>query len=270
MFEFLHTFNPSPILVSIGPLHVYWYGLLMAIGSLLGLAAGYRLAPKIGLKKTDILDAAFYFAIGAVVGARIYYVIYAWELYRDNWLDIFKIWEGGLAVHGVMLGGFFAILQLCYKRRMAIGKMFDLVAIGLVTGQIVGRWGNYFNQEIFGQPTTLPWGIPIAMEKRPLEYVESQYFHPTCLYESLGNIVILGLLLLAFWLKIKKKIKLEFGFIFDLYLIGYSLLRMSLETLRIDYSPVIFGLRWPMIMSLLLLLFGIVLLVINKFRALKK
>ncbi len=261
MFNLLHTFIPSSIAFSLFGLNVYWYGLLMMLGGLLGLFIVWWQAPKIKLERAVVWDLAFYFAIGAVIGARIYYVIYAWPMYSSHPIDMLKVWEGGLAVHGVLLGGLIATFIYSKWKKIDWWSLVDLVAIGFVAGQVIGRWGNYFNQEIFGKPTDLPWGIPISLEKRPLGFENFDFFHPTFLYESLANLIIFGGLFLLWQLKIRNKIKLPTGFIFSMYLICYSILRIGLEFLRTDYSPVVLGLRWPIVMSGILFIMGIILII---------
>lgn len=274
MINFLHNYIPESVLFQIGPIKIHWYGFLMVLGGVLGLLLILKLINlysklKIedlklirNFQKKDLLDLIFWWVIGAIIFARIYYVIYAWDFYQDDWMEIFKIWHGGLAVHGVMLGGFLSTFLFCLKRKLKIWQVLDFVAIALVTGQIIGRWGNYFNQEIFGKPTDLAWGIPIEMIKRPVEFVNESFFHPTVLYESLGNIFILGILLLLFYLQFKKK-NFQWGMVFLSYLIWYSILRFLLEFLRIDYSPLIFGIRWAQVFSVFLVLVSLFFLFLN-------
>lgn len=260
MINFLHTFQPQPIIFKLGPFAVHWYGLLMIIGGLLGFSLMLWLVKKYKLDKRFFEDLLFWWVVGAIIGARIYYVIYAWEMYKSNWLDIFKIWEGGLAVHGIMLGGMITTFIYCRLKKKDFLLTADLVVTGLVAAQIIGRVGNYFNQEIFGRPTDLPWGIPIELAFRPEQFMNSSFFHPTFIYESLGNIVILIILLLIHKLRFKKKQFLP-GQIFLSYLILYSILRFSLEFLRTDYSPLVFGVRWAQLFSAgLILVFGALLI----------
>jgi phosphatidylglycerol:prolipoprotein diacylglycerol transferase len=259
MFNFLHTFNPQPILFELGSLKIHWYGFLMVIGGLVGLFVVLKLVKFYQVKKEVFFDLAFYWAIFGVVGGRIYYVLYSWSYYKNNLFDIFKIWEGGLAVHGVIIGAFCATYVYCRKRKLNFWLIADLAVVGLVIAQVIGRWGNYFNQEIFGRPTDLAWGIPIDVLKRPLEFLNYKYFHPTFLYESLFNLVIFGDLLSAHFLKIKKQPRfLIDGAIFLYYLIIYSVLRFCLEFLRIDSSPLIFGVRWAQIFSVVIIIGAIV------------
>jgi len=266
MFHFLHTFNPQPILFGLGALEVHWYGFLIAIGALLAFGIFYYLAQKYGLKKDDVYNLVFYLIIFGLIGDRLYYVIYAWGYYSQNLLDIFKVWEGGLAIHGAMIAGIIVILIYAKRHKLSPWLILDMLVVGLALAMAVGRWGNYFNQELFGWPTNLPWGIPISFEHRPPELMNSQYFHPTFLYESLWNLVIFGSLF--FWHKIRlakqisqrltslrpeiKKPDLNRGFgnIAIAYFILYSTGRFLNEFLRIDFSPYVFGLRWAQVASL--------------------
>jgi len=251
MINFLHNYLPESILFSIGPLAVHWYGFLMVVGGLLGLFLVLKLVKKYSLEKDFFLDLTFYWVIGAVLGARIYYVLYDWEYYKNNLLDTLKIWEGGLAIHGIILGGFITTIIYCKLKKQNFWLIADLLVVGLCSAQIIGRVGNYFNQEIFGKPTDLPWGIPIAEENRPAAYVVYEYFHPTFIYESMGNILITSFLLFLHYRRIKIK-KYLAGNIFLIYIMLYSCLRFSLEFLRIDYSPLVFGIRWAQLFSVIL------------------
>ncbi|KKR06780.1 MAG: Prolipoprotein diacylglyceryl transferase [Parcubacteria group bacterium GW2011_GWC2_39_14] len=234
----------------------------MIVGGLLGFSLILWLIKKYKLEKKFFEDLLFWWVVGAIIGARIYYVIYAWEMYKDNWLDVFKIWQGGLAVHGIMLGGLITTFIYCRLKKKEFLLTADLVVTGLVTAQIVGRIGNYFNQEIFGLPTNLSWGIPIDLSFRPEQFMNSSFFHPTFIYESLGNILILCLLLFLHLRRFKKK-EFQPGQIFFSYLILYSILRFSLELLRVDYSPIVFGVRWAQLLSGIIILTSIILISIR-------
>jgi phosphatidylglycerol:prolipoprotein diacylglycerol transferase len=265
MFNILHSYYPQSILLQLGPVSVHWYGFLMVVGGLIGYFLVLWLARFYQLEKKFFSDLLLYFVVGAVIGARIYYIIYAWEFYRHSWLDVLKIWEGGLAIHGIMLGGFLATLIYCRVKKRNFRLTADLVATGLVSAQIIGRVGNYFNQEIFGRPTELPWGIPIDFINRPAQFASFEFFHPTFLYESLGNLLILGILLLVHWRRIRTGRWLS-GSVFALYLTLYSVLRFGLEFLRTDNSPMLFGVRWAQIISVGIVIAAVSWLLTRKFR----
>jgi len=271
MFNWLQAFQPNPILFEAGPMKIHWYGFLMVLGGFLGLMIVLRLAKHYQIKKQFIYDLAFYWIIFGVLGGRIYYVIYAWAFYQYNWLEVFKIWQGGLAVHGVIIGGVLATLFISWRKKIKFWQLADISVVGLVLAQVIGRWGNYFNFEIFGKPTDLPWKMAVPFLRRPAEYIADKFFHPTFLYESLGNLVIFGLLIIMHWLIIKKKIKIPTGVVFFSYLILYSILRFNMEFLRIDYSPLVFNIRWAQIMSVMIIIGSIIgIMVLIKKNKLKK
>jgi len=253
--NFLHYFHPQPIILSIGPLTVRWYGLLIAIALLVCVLIAVRLAKTRGIEEGKMYDLALWSAIGGIIGARLYDVLFiAWDYYHNHLLDIFKIWQGGLAIHGAVIGGLIALLIAVRVKKISFWPLLDLFVV-LPLGQAIGRWGNYFNQELFGGPTSLPWGIPIDPANRPLQYLDRQYFHPTFLYESLLNLILFGVLLFAF----KKKAKT--GVIFCLYLIGYGFIRIFTEFIRIDETTLLFGIRLPQVFSGAVIVAALILLI---------
>jgi len=265
MFNFLHTFHPQSILFKLGPLEVHWYGFLMVVGGLVGLAVILALVKRTDPLKKSFQDLLLYFVVGAVTGARVYYVLYAWEMYRGNWFDVLKIWQGGLAIHGIMLGGFAATWLFCRIKKQRFWFIADFAVVGLAAAQAVGRAGNYFNQEIFGKPTSLPWGVPIDAVNRPAAFAAAEYFHPVFLYECLGNLAIAVILFLIMRWRLKEGDR-QTGNVFLLYLVLYSAQRFLLEFLRVDYSPLISGIRWAQAVSVALVIFALGLLLYRRRR----
>ncbi len=268
IINFLHTFNPESALVSFGPITIYWYGFFIVCAVLIALALTVRLSKKLGLNQEMIINLSFWLIIGAVLGARIYHVLVQLPFYLANPKEIMLIWHGGLAIHGAVLAGVFIVFYFARLRQLNFWKLGMAIVPGLALGQAIGRWGNYFNQELFGLPTSLPWGIPIDLAYRPAEHLNQPYFHPVFLYESLGNLLIF-IILFLFCLYITKKIKVEsFKTIYcSLGVIGYammySLLRFNLEFIRLDPTPKIFGLRFPQWVSLIIFIVGLVWLLLN-------
>jgi len=238
MINFLHTYLPDPIMLDFGLIEIHWYGFFIVLGGLLGTLALYYLVEKYKLDKKYLSDLIFYFIISALVGARLYYVIYAWEFYRTNLGEVFMVWHGGLAIHGAIIGGLVALYFFIRKNKQNFWLWSDIIVVGLLIGQIFGRWGNYFNQEIFGRPTDLSWGIPISLINRPIGFTDFNYFHPTFLYEIIGNIFILSILIFCHWLSLKGKIRLPHGLVVAIYLFTYSCLRFGLEFLRLNYLAI--------------------------------
>jgi phosphatidylglycerol:prolipoprotein diacylglycerol transferase len=269
MFNFLHTFQPQPILLEIGWLKIYWYGFLIAIGIVLAFLVILYLAKKYKLDKDHVYNLAFYLIVFGLIGDRLYYVIYAWDYYSQNLLDIFKIWQGGLAIHGAMIAGLLVLYIYGKKNDLKFGFLADLFVIGLPLAMFFGRFGNYFNMELFGLPTDLPWGIPIIEAKRPAQYLTSTYFHPTFLYESLWNLIIF--IVLFAWHKLrlnkyKNPDKIQgLGNIALIYFILYSLGRFLNEFLRLDYSPYFLGLRWAQFISLIIIIVCLIIIITRKY-----
>lgn len=264
MINFLHNFHPQSILISIGLIDIYWYGFFILVGAILALLITIKLASYHKIDKEVVVDLAFWLILGGIIGARIYHVFLELPYYISNPIDIFKIWQGGLAIHGGIIAGLTIIWFFAKKNKINFWLITALITPGLALAQAIGRWGNYFNQELFGLPTSLPWGIPIDIINRPLEFLSSQYFHPTFLYESIGNLIIFTILIsIHIWI-IKKPSVNRYSLCVISYAILYSILRFSTEFIRIDSTPVIYGWRWPQIASIIIILVSIVWLLKNK------
>ncbi|KKR21213.1 MAG: Prolipoprotein diacylglyceryl transferase [Parcubacteria group bacterium GW2011_GWE2_39_37] len=267
MLNFLHTFNPQPILFSFGPINIYWYGLFMVLGIIAALAITIKIAAAYQIKKDTIFDLAFWLILFGLFGARVYDVFLEYQYYINHPSDVFKIWQGGLAIHGAILAGIITLWIFTKKQKLNFWLLTSIITPGLALGQAIGRWGNYFNQELFGLPTSLPWGIPIAIYNRRADLITAQYFHPTFLYESLGSLLIFIILIFIHRLIIKKCNQKPISLLFTcsraymltvfFYAFGYSVLRFSLEFIRIDFAPTIFGWRWPQLISLIISLISL-------------
>lgn len=230
---------------------------------LLGLLLATRLGRLRGIDPALIADLLPLLVLGAVVGARIYYVALEWRQYRNDWSDVFAIWRGGIAIHGALIGGTLVTVLFCRWRRQAFWPLLDVLVPAVALGQAIGRWGNFFNSEAFGLPTNLPWALTIPMANRPQEFLEQASFHPTFLYESLWNLGVCALLLVLFRLGGTGRLRLPAGALSCVYLMAYSSGRLWIEGLRLDplclFSQPPFcsgGLRMAQLMSLLLILLG--------------
>lgn len=222
----------DPIAFAIGPLTVRWYGIILGTAALVGLLLAVREGKRFGIVPDFFMDLLLIGVPSAIVGARIYYVAFKWEDYKDNLLDVFKIWEGGIAIYGALIGAIIA--AVIYVRRKGYGfwRIADICAPSLIVGQAIGRWGNFMNQEAHGGPVTEAFlretlHLPNWIVQQML--IEGQYYHPTFLYESLWNVV--GLLLLL-WLR--RRPFLKEGELFFSYFIWYSIGRFFVEALRTD------------------------------------
>lgn len=255
MSNFLHTFNPSPIMAAIGPVNIYWYGFFILLAVLAAITVSLYLAKLHQVKADIMINLAFWLIVSGLAGARLYAAFLELPYFLTNPLDIFKVWQGGLAIHGAIIGGLVALWRFTKKNNLNFLELTAIIITALPLGQAIGRWGNYFNQELFGYPTNLPWGIPIALANRPLSYLNAQYFHPTFLYELLGNFLIFIILFVAHYLTIKKNKINNFShfLLITSYFLFYSTLRFSLEFIRLDPTPILFGLRFPQLISLFII-----------------
>lgn len=226
--------SPGPIIFKLGPLAIRWYGLLIASAVLLGVSLSQYLAKRRNFNPDLIGDLAIWLVVGAIPCARLYYVLFQWPQYANNPADIIAIWKGGIAIHGAILGGIAAALIFAFLQKISFWKLADLVAPSLILGQVIGRWGNFFNSEAFGRPTDLPWKLYIPPQNRPLAYQNFEYFHPTFLYESLWNLGVFGLLIFLFFQDLKGKLHLKKGTLFLVYFSAYSAGRVWIEGLRTD------------------------------------
>ncbi|OGY45279.1 MAG: prolipoprotein diacylglyceryl transferase [Candidatus Buchananbacteria bacterium RIFCSPHIGHO2_01_FULL_39_14] len=279
MFNFLQTYLPQPILFQFGFIRVYWYGLFIVLGTLAGLMVVLKLAARKKIPSDEIYNLGFYLIIFSLIGARIYSIFLDLPYYLQNPFEIVAVWHGGLAIHGAIIGGVLTLLIYCWRKKYSFWLWADILAVALPLGQGFGRWGNYFNQELFGKPTDLPWGIPIALENRPIEYLSYQYFHPTFIYESILNLLNFLILLFLFHFfyrhpgldsgsqakEMPKQIRHDnlAGVIFLIYLINYSFIRILMEFLRTDPAPLIYGFRLPVIVSGVIIVLSLIILIIK-------
>lgn len=256
--------SPGPIILELGAIALRWYGLLIATAVLLGVTLSQFLAKKRRVNPDFLGDLAIVLVAGAIPCARLYYVVFQWQQYVqrswwENFWHMLAIWEGGIAIHGAIIGGTIATIIFARAKRVSVWQFLDLVAPSLILGQAIGRWGNFFNSEAFGKPTDLPWKLFIAPQYRPVELINYEFFHPTFLYESIWNLGIFALLLWLFFWGLKKSNQLKTGTIAAVYLIGYSLGRVWIEWLRTD-SLMIGSLKIAQIISLGAIALGLLIL----------
>ncbi|HEY9803060.1 MAG TPA: prolipoprotein diacylglyceryl transferase [Leptolyngbyaceae cyanobacterium] len=245
---FLFT-SPGPVLVEIGPITIRWYGLLIASAVLIGVSLSQYLAKRRNVNPDLLSDLSIWLVIGAIPAARIYYVLFQWSEYAQHPERIIAIWQGGIAIHGAIIGGTLAALIFAKLKRVSFWQLTDLVAPSLILGQAIGRWGNFFNSEAFGRPTNLPWKLYIPIERRPPELANFEYFHPTFLYESIWDLMVFALLITLFFRSLAGKPRLRVGTLFMVYLATYSLGRLWIEGLRTD-SLMLGPLRIAQVVSL--------------------
>ena len=223
-FPFLGLEMNPPRVLSLGPLNIHLYGIAIGLGLILAVIYACRRSKEFGLKEDDILDGVLWITPFAIICARIYYVAFSWKDYADNPLSVFAIWEGGIAIYGSVIGAVIGVIVLCKVKKLKIATVLDITLLGFFIGQILGRWGNFFNREAFGAATDSFFRMGLYNTVTG----SWEYYHPTFLYESVWNLV--GFILLHF---LSKRRKYD-GQIALGYCAWYGLGRCFIEGLRVD------------------------------------
>jgi len=226
--------SPGPILVELGPVTLRWYGLLIASAVIIGVLLSQYLAKRRDINPDLLGDLSIWLVLAAIPGARLYYVAFEWENYAQRPEAIIAIWQGGIAIHGAIIGGAIAALIFARLNRISFWQLADLVSPSLILGQAIGRWGNFFNSEAFGTPTDLPWKLYIPPANRPPQYADESFFHPTFLYESLWNLGVFALLIYLFFWGLRHPQRYRIGTLAFVYMAAYSTGRIWIEGLRTD------------------------------------
>jgi phosphatidylglycerol---prolipoprotein diacylglyceryl transferase len=234
-----------PTGISIGPLFIHFYGVLIMLGALAATWLSTKRAKQYGQDPEAAWDILPYALIGGIIGARIWHILtppasmvavgITTQYYLTHPLDALAIWQGGLGIPGAVIGGFLAVYIYARKHDVSVATWADIVAPGLALAQAIGRWGNFVNQELYGAPTDLPWKLFIQPASRLPGYQDVAYYHPMFLYESIWNLMNMGLLL---WLSRRFAGRLKPGDVFLTYLVVYPIGRFLLEFLRLDPSNV--------------------------------
>lgn len=241
-------FNINPVAFSIFGIDIMWYAILITTGIILGLYFVSKLATYKNLDKEMPSDLLLWVLVPAILGARLYYVIFSWDYYSKNPSEIIMIRNGGLAIYGGLLTAFLITYIYSKKKNIPFLTILDIFAPGIALGQAIGRWGNFINKEAYGRATDLPWAI----------IIDGQKVHPTFLYESLGDFIIFIVLY-----NLCKKNCNEEGTIISLYFILYGILRFFVEGLRTD-SLYFLCMRVSQLVSLVLVVIGVVICIKNK------
>lgn len=244
----------NAIFLKIGNIYIYWYSIILLIGFILGCLIVLKETKKIGIAKEKIEDFIFYTIPISLIGARIYYVLFNLDYYLKYPIDILKVWEGGLAIHGGIIAGLLCLIYFTKKNKINIYKMLDILVIGLIVGQIIGRWGNFMNSEAYGPITSLKYLQHLHLPKFIIDgmFIDGHYHHPTFLYESVWNLIGLIIMLI-----IKKTKYNKVGLLTSIYLIWYGIGRFIIESLRTD-SLMLLNLKIAQIISILFIIIGII------------
>lgn len=242
------------VFVSIGPITIYWYSVMILLAVIIGYNIIVKYCKKIGFSVSTIIDMLFYLVIWAIIGARVYYVIFNFSIFKNDLLGIFKIWHGGLAIYGAIIAGVIYIAYYCYKHKINFIKTLDIFSLSLLLGQAIGRWGNFFNSEAYGGITTYEGLKSLMIPEFIIRgmYIDGAYRQPTFLYESLWCLV--GVIILVI---VRKKHSDITGKQISFYLIWYGIGRFFIEGFRSD-SLYLGSFRISQIVSIIMIIIGIV------------
>jgi prolipoprotein diacylglyceryl transferase len=244
--------SPAESNIELGPVTIHMYGLML----LLGIAAGAWLTAirwrRRGGDWDLILRCTVWGVAFGIVGARLYHVITSWSEVPDEWWGPFAVWKGGLGIWGGIAGGVIAGAVVAKRAGQSVRELMDVFAPGILLAQAIGRWGNWWNQELFGEPTDLPWALEIGVEHRPAGFFAEETFHPVFLYEFLWNLAGVGLLLLIGW-----RFRIRAPGLFALYVAYYCFGRFFEELIRIDPSHEFAGLRLNAWVSIVLFVLSV-------------
>ncbi|AMX82350.1 prolipoprotein diacylglyceryl transferase [Geobacillus subterraneus] len=248
------------VFLHLGPITIYWYGVIIGTGVLIGLWLATRESVRRGLPKETFVDLVLFAVPIAIVCARAYYVLFEWDYYSKHLSEIPKVWQGGLAIHGGLIGAVATGAVFARARGLSFWKLADIAAPSIILGQAIGRWGNFMNQEAHGGPVSREFLENLHLPDWIINqmYIDGQYWHPTFLYESLWNVAGFCLLL---WLR---RVNLRRGELFLSYLIWYSLGRFWIEGMRTDSLMLTEHLRMAQVMSIALIVFAVALWIVRR------
>lgn len=252
-------FNINRAMFTVGGFSVYWYGFIISVGLILAVVYGYYECKRVGFDTDDFFNILIISLPISIIFARLYYVAFNFSLYKDNLVSVLYIRNGGLAVYGGIIGAILVIFLYCRKKGMKIGTVLDILAIGLLIGQSVGRWGNFVNGEAFGSAATLPWAMSIKTDG----IIIAESVHPTFLYESVWNLI--GIFAL---IPLKKHKSFE-GEVFCYYMIWYGFARFFIEGLRAD-SLYFRAFRISQLFSAAIFITAVVIVIFKRFKGLRK
>lgn len=251
----------NSIMLDLGFIKIYWYSFFILMGVIVGYFLAIKESNKFKIPKDYMINYFFYVLIFGLLGARIYYVIFNFIEYQNNLIDIFKIWEGGLAIHGGIIAGIIVTFIYTKKYKINFFRIADIMVISLIIGQCIGRWGNFFNGEAHGPATTLSFLKSLHLPKFIIDgmYINGTYYQPTFLYESIGCLIGFIILLL-----VRKRKKLILGHLTSIYLIWYGIIRFFIESLRTD-SLLFLNLKAAQIVSIIMICVGLLIIILTTF-----
>ncbi|MGV2621536.1 prolipoprotein diacylglyceryl transferase [Halobacillus sp. ACCC02827] len=254
----------NPVFLQLGPLTIYWYGLIIATGAFLGLLIATRETERLGLKKDYMVDIVVYAIPAAIICARAYYVLFEWDRYAGGpWWKVFAVWEGGIAIHGGLIGAVLTAYLYTRAKKLSFWQMADIAAPSIILGQAIGRWGNFMNQEAHGGPVSESFYnnymqyLPDFINQQMC--IEGTVYHPTFLYESLWSIIGFILLLI-----LRHKFDPRRGEVFLSYVIWYSIGRYFIEGMRTDSLYLFAEIRTAQFISIVLIVLSVILIIYRR------
>ena len=248
------------VAIDLGFIQIYWYSITMLTGVITGSIIAYFEIKKHNINKEDFFNMVFYAILFGLIGARLYYVLFNLDYYLSNPSEILAVWNGGMAIHGAIIGALIVMLYFCKKKKMPLLKVLDIGCVSLIIGQIIGRWGNFFNGEAHGGIVSLSFLEKLHLPQFIIDgmYINGHYYHPTFLYESGLNLICFITLLI-----LRRNKKIKDGFLVSIYLIWYGLVRFFIESLRTD-SLMLGSIKVAQLVSLFLIIFGIILMITTR------
>lgn len=245
------------VALDLGPIQIYWYSIFIFIGMLVACFLIYKEAKKRGIEEDFLVNLTFNTIIIGIIGARLYYVLFNFSYYLDNPVEIFQIWNGGLAIHGGIIAGLLFIIYYCKKHEVSLWKMLDIIVVGLIIAQAIGRWGNFFNSEAYGPITTAAHLKSLGIPQFIIDgmYILGEYRQPTFFYESVW--CLFGFLAM---LIIRQYKYLKIGQLTSFYLIWYGIIRFIIEAMRTD-SLMLGPLKMAQLVSLVFIVSGIIIFI---------
>ena len=243
----------NKVFLDLGFIQIKWYSVCILIGIIVATYLILKEGQKKGLSKDSIIDILFYGIILGILGARIYYVLFNLDYYSSNITEIIKIWNGGLAIHGGIIAGVLFLIYYCHKNKIDFFHLTDILVVGLIIAQSIGRWGNFFNGEAYGRIVSLNYLKSLHLPSFIINgmYIDNAYHEPTFLYES-----VLSLIGFIFMIIIRKKRNIKVGTLSGIYLIWYGIERLIIESFRSD-SLMLFNIKVAQLVSIVFILSGL-------------
>ena len=249
-------------IIDLGIISIHWYSIILFIAILIGSNLAIKEAKKHGFEEDFMVNLLFLAVIVGIVGARLYYVIFNFDYYKDNLIEIFKVWNGGLAIHGGIIAGLITIAVICYKKKVNLLKILDYLVVGLILAQAIGRWGNFFNGEAHGSVTTLAHLQSLYLPQFIIDgmHINGNYYIPTFLYESVWCFI--GFIIM---IVLRRKKFMKIGYLTSFYLVWYGIERFFIEGMRTD-SLMLGSLKMAQVVSIIMIIVGFVMFIITKIK----